>query len=172
MPTVALPLSSPQSAPRIFPMASRLVFGLSLWLTCHGGAIAHQEANLELVARAKRRALCLTRSYPSVRQSLLVTFVASASRREQSSTGAKVQSEIRGQTAEAHIGKGYEDLKDQRYREAAEEFSAALKLAPNLVAVRSNWVFVTSRSDSGRRPARNWSASARKPRTIRPRSIT
>ena len=31
------------------------------------------------------------------------------------------------ETVQAHIGKAHEDLKDQRYREAAEEFDAALK---------------------------------------------
>ncbi len=40
------------------------------------------------------------------------------------------------ETVQAHIGKAHEDLKDQRYREAAEEFDAALKLDPHLVDVR------------------------------------
>ena len=40
------------------------------------------------------------------------------------------------ETVQAHIGKAHEDLKDQRYREAAEEFGAALKLDPHLVDIR------------------------------------
>ena len=39
-------------------------------------------------------------------------------------------------TVQAHIGKGFEDLKDQRYREAADQFNAALELDPGLVDAR------------------------------------
>jgi tetratricopeptide (TPR) repeat protein len=39
-------------------------------------------------------------------------------------------------TVQAHIGKGFEDLKDQRYREAADQFKAALELDPGLVDAR------------------------------------
>jgi protein O-GlcNAc transferase len=37
------------------------------------------------------------------------------------------------ETAEAHLGKGYDDLRQERYVEAAGEFRAALKLDPKLV---------------------------------------
>lgn len=39
-------------------------------------------------------------------------------------------------TAEAHLGKGYEAVKDERYQVAAEEFRAALALNPGLVRAR------------------------------------
>jgi Flp pilus assembly protein TadD len=39
-------------------------------------------------------------------------------------------------TAEAHVGRGYDALKDERYQEAATEFQAALALAPNLSRAR------------------------------------
>ena len=39
-------------------------------------------------------------------------------------------------TAAAHLGKGYELVKDERYREAATEFQAALALEPNHVRAR------------------------------------
>src|SRR5574337_549681 len=39
-------------------------------------------------------------------------------------------------TPEAHVGRGYELVKDERYRQAAEEFQAALALNPNLVRAR------------------------------------
>ncbi len=38
-----------------------------------------------------------------------------------------------GETAEAHLGAGYEDLKNSRYEAAAQEFRAALALDPTLV---------------------------------------
>jgi tetratricopeptide (TPR) repeat protein len=37
---------------------------------------------------------------------------------------------------EAHVGKGYEDMKDFLYREAAKEFRAALDLNPGLIRAR------------------------------------
>ncbi len=39
-------------------------------------------------------------------------------------------------TAEAHVGKGYDAMKDGRYREAAREFQAALALDPALTRAR------------------------------------
>ncbi len=39
-------------------------------------------------------------------------------------------------TAEAHLGRGYEALKDERYREATDEFQAALALNPSLTPAR------------------------------------
>jgi tetratricopeptide (TPR) repeat protein len=39
-------------------------------------------------------------------------------------------------TAEAHVGKGYEAIKDERYQEAAKEFQAALALNPGLTRAR------------------------------------
>ena len=39
-------------------------------------------------------------------------------------------------TAEAHLGRGYEAVKDERYPEAAKEFQAALALNPGLVRAR------------------------------------
>jgi tetratricopeptide (TPR) repeat protein len=39
-------------------------------------------------------------------------------------------------TAEAHVGKGYEAVKDERYQEAAKEFQAALALDPGLIRAR------------------------------------
>ncbi len=38
--------------------------------------------------------------------------------------------------AEAHVGRGYEYLKDERYQEAAREFQAALDLNPHLLRIR------------------------------------
>lgn len=38
-----------------------------------------------------------------------------------------------GETAEVHLGKGYEALKQERYDDAAEEFRAALAIDPTLV---------------------------------------
>jgi Tfp pilus assembly protein PilF len=40
--------------------------------------------------------------------------------------------------AEAHLGKGYEALKQDRYEDAAREFRAALKLDPSLVERRAS----------------------------------
>jgi len=99
MPTVpaAPPLSSPGFTPKIYRMASRLIFALSFLLACHKVPGAQQATNREPVAGAK--------------------------------TSAR-------ETVQAHIGKAHEDLKDQRYREAAEEFDAALKLDPHLVDIR------------------------------------
>jgi tetratricopeptide (TPR) repeat protein len=54
----------------------------------------------------------------------------------QSSVAPDVRPAMSTDTAQAHIGKGFENLKDQRYREAADEFSAALKLDPGLVDAR------------------------------------
>src|SRR5262245_53022464 len=39
-------------------------------------------------------------------------------------------------TAETHVGKGYEAIKDERYQEAAKEFQAALALNPSLTRAR------------------------------------
>jgi tetratricopeptide (TPR) repeat protein len=39
-------------------------------------------------------------------------------------------------TAQSHVGKGYEAVKDERYQVAAEEFQAALALDPKLIAAR------------------------------------
>lgn len=41
-----------------------------------------------------------------------------------------------GETAEAHVGRGYELVKDDRYQEAAKEFQAALALQPGLIRAR------------------------------------
>ena len=41
-----------------------------------------------------------------------------------------------GETAEAHVGRGYELVKDERYQEAAKEFQAALALQPGLIRAR------------------------------------
>jgi tetratricopeptide (TPR) repeat protein len=41
-----------------------------------------------------------------------------------------------GDTAEAHVGRGYDLVKDERYQEAAKEFQAALALKPQLVRPR------------------------------------
>jgi len=48
----------------------------------------------------------------------------------QNKTPAKVTA---GETAEAHLGKGYEALKREQYGDAAEEFRAALAIDPTLV---------------------------------------
>ncbi len=42
----------------------------------------------------------------------------------------------RPDTAEAHVGRGYDALKDERYQEAAKEFQAALALDPGLSGAR------------------------------------
>ncbi len=49
---------------------------------------------------------------------------------QQSSPPAKPDS------AEAHVGRGYDALKDERYQEAAKEFRAALALNPDLTRAR------------------------------------
>lgn len=43
---------------------------------------------------------------------------------------------VQTEMAQAHIGKGYQYLKDLRYREAAAEFQAALELDPHLIDAR------------------------------------
>jgi tetratricopeptide (TPR) repeat protein len=48
----------------------------------------------------------------------------------------KAQERPSADTAEAHLGKGYEAEKDQRYEVAAKEFQAALALNPRLVRAR------------------------------------
>ncbi len=46
------------------------------------------------------------------------------------------QSPLATDSAQAHVGKGYEYLKDERFQEAAREFQAALELNPSLVRAR------------------------------------
>jgi len=46
------------------------------------------------------------------------------------------QSSLSADSPEAHVGKGYEYIKDYRYQEAAKEFQAALDLNPALIRVR------------------------------------
>jgi tetratricopeptide (TPR) repeat protein len=58
-------------------------------------------------------------------------LVAPSSAKPQEKTGANPAS-----TAAAHLGKGYELVKDERYREAAAEFQAALALQPSHVRAR------------------------------------
>jgi tetratricopeptide (TPR) repeat protein len=49
---------------------------------------------------------------------------------------ARAQEPAPADTAEAHLGKGYEAVKDERYQVAAKEFQAALALNPGLVRGR------------------------------------
>jgi tetratricopeptide (TPR) repeat protein len=49
---------------------------------------------------------------------------------------ARAQEPAPADTAEAHLGKGYEAEKDERYQVAAKEFQAALALNPGLVRAR------------------------------------
>ena len=48
----------------------------------------------------------------------------------------RAQEAASGDSAEAHLGKGYEAVKDERYQVAAEEFQSALALSPGLAAAR------------------------------------
>jgi tetratricopeptide (TPR) repeat protein len=48
----------------------------------------------------------------------------------------KAQEPASAGTSEAHLGKGYEAVKDERYQVAAEEFQSALALNPRLVRAR------------------------------------
>lgn len=48
----------------------------------------------------------------------------------------RTQAKPPADSAEAHVGKGYEAVKDERYQVAAEEFHAALALNPSLVGAR------------------------------------
>jgi len=49
---------------------------------------------------------------------------------------ARVQEPAPADTAEAHLGKGYEAVKDERYQVAVKELQAALALNPRLVRAR------------------------------------
>lgn len=56
-------------------------------------------------------------------------------------------------SAEVHVGKGYEAVKDERYQVAAEEFQAALALNPKLAAARyqlAACLFALGRSQEAR----------------------
>ena len=72
------------------------------------------------------------------------------------------------ESAEIHIGKGYEALKNDRYEEAVSEFRAALSIDPKLV-LRARFPLAvalfewqkTDRSTSGTRgcASRGWGSS-------------
>lgn len=49
---------------------------------------------------------------------------------------ARAQQPAPADTAEAHLGKGYEAEKDERYQVAAKEFQAALALNHGLIRAR------------------------------------
>ncbi len=51
-------------------------------------------------------------------------------------SGGRAQEPAPTETAESHLGKGYEAEKDDRYQVAAKEFQAALALNPGLVRAR------------------------------------
>src|SRR5438132_12631993 len=58
------------------------------------------------------------------------------------------------ETAQAHVGKGYEDLGNERYRDAAEQFQAALALDPHLIRARYQLAvcyFALGRRDEARK---------------------
>jgi len=50
-----------------------------------------------------------------------------------SALGQAVSPPATAETAESHLGKGYDALKQDRYQVAADEFRAALALDPSLV---------------------------------------
>ncbi len=58
------------------------------------------------------------------------------------------------ETAESHVGRGYELVKDERYGEAAEEFKAALRIRPDLIRARYQlavcWFALSRLKDSRR----------------------
>jgi tetratricopeptide (TPR) repeat protein len=72
----------------------------------------------------------------AVALSIALAYSAGSTATGQRSAGPGAQSAAGTNPARAHIGKGLEDLKDQRYREAAVEFEAALRLDPGLVDAR------------------------------------
>jgi tetratricopeptide (TPR) repeat protein len=72
-----------------------------------------------------------------------------------SSAAAQEKSNAAGDTAESHLGKGYDALKQDRYDVAASEFRAALELDPKLV-LRAQFplavaLFELHQSDEARR---------------------
>lgn len=64
---------------------------------------------------------------------LVLAFLLCCAGVGSSQTASATQSAATADSAEAHLGKGYDALKQDRYEVAAEEFRAALALDPSLV---------------------------------------
>ena len=67
---------------------------------------------------------------------IVLSWLTGIASKAQSSAGAVAPSSHISSSAQAHVGRGFDDLKDLRYREAADEFKAALALDSGLVDAR------------------------------------
>jgi tetratricopeptide (TPR) repeat protein len=72
-------------------------------------------------------------AYQLIRQPLLVTAVLLTILAEVGSGGAQEGPTAAAVTAESHLGRGYDALKQDQYELAAKEFRAALELDPTLI---------------------------------------